>query len=118
MGDIEAKANAVTKSCQQIEDKFTNTTNEVGNEVATLMLDPEASRPGRELRKLNDMASRATIDKATSKQTVPRTYQYDTDIFRVASTEGQNASELMAVNTHLPDMMHIEAGATVNVFSE
>jgi prophage DNA circulation protein len=118
MGDIESRANAVTKSCQQIEDTFTNSTNEVGNEVALLMLDPEASRGGRQIRKLNDMASRATIDKATSKQTVPRTYPYDTDIFRVAADVGQNPAELMAVNPHVPDHTHISAGTVVNVFVE
>jgi prophage DNA circulation protein len=81
--------------------------------------DPAGSRGARGLLDLLDFAAGA---EAEASERLPRTrtarYPTDRDIFSIAAELGQNANDLMSINSALEDPSFIPRGAPVTVFAE
>ena len=120
LSDLDAKASKMCSQLEAIEEAFSTAAEQATTEAETLLLDPEASLAGRRIRELSDVVSRIHSEAATQtgSRIVSRSYKTVLSIFDVATAESQDPSELMALNSALPDMLSIPAGTTVLIYGE
>ncbi|MEE9395184.1 MAG: DNA circularization N-terminal domain-containing protein [Planctomycetota bacterium] len=117
VGDIEAKANAIQRKVQSVEDTFTRNKNEAETEVTLLLTQPSASFALRRMRRSADIAKKLADKKAASQQlgittvTFPRIMS----IYDVATKMGQAPQELIVLNSAIEDMLRIPAKTPVTV---
>ncbi len=114
--DLETQANAVVSAVVRVESAFTNAANRANEEASTLLLKPEASKGGRLLRRIADVAKRSTTNLVGSPKIVVRTFPRDLSIFDIANFVEQDAIRLLAINPGLEDPLLIPARFPVRVF--
>lgn len=117
--DLESQANAVANRAERVHDAFTNAANEAATELRTLLTDPTASRAGRTLQRLADTSRRILGQKSGHVgRVISRRFEHDLSIFDIAVLVGQSATDLMAINIEIPDLLAIPARTPVKVFAE
>lgn len=117
VADIEAKAGNLAAAADRVEATFASTTDEAEDELGTLLTDPQASRAGRMLARVKDVAARAPLEPHSHKgKIITRTFGRDVSIFDVATIVGQNPADLIDLNTQLEDLLHIERDTPVRIF--
>lgn len=112
VGDFEAQANATLNAVESVEHAFSSASSELAQESGRLLLDPEASRAGRLLRRLGDTARRATIGRVAGGMRSKR-YAREVSLFDVSKEEAVRFDELLRINAGLPDPFRIPAGTPV-----
>jgi len=120
VGDLEAKANAITNTIDRIEDTFTTEANNAITEVTLLLTSPQSSLAGRRLRVLADVVASAATQKASAGigAVTTITYPRQMSIFDVANTVGQNPAQLMSLNSSIPNVLAIPAFTPIKVYDE
>jgi prophage DNA circulation protein len=118
VGDLEAKANAIQRKVESVEDTFTRVRNEAVTEVSLLLTNPGASLPLRRLRQVADLGKRMAEKKAAGQlgATTTTTVKKATSIFQLATKFQQDPGKLMTLNSGIEDMLSIPAGTTITIF--
>jgi DNA circularisation protein N-terminus len=117
VGDIEAKVGNAVAAAENVAETFSSQAQAANDELATLATDPAASKPLLALAKLKDVVHGAIPAKhGQGKVIVTRTYDVELSIFAIATDLEQDPVKLMALNSHLPDLLAVEAGTPVKVF--
>jgi prophage DNA circulation protein len=116
--DIDAKAEAIQRKIESIEDTFTTAKNEALTEVALLLTNPGASLAGRRMRRVGDLGKRAASQAAAGQigETTTITFTKWVSIFDVATKVGQEADKLMYLNPTLPEPMAIEPKTPITIY--
>lgn len=109
---VEVQAGIVAHAAQRIERAFAGARAEGAEEASALLSDPEASRAGRLLVRLRDVAARAAGADGARRPT--RRYGSTVTIFRVAADARVDADLLMRLNPGL-DPFRIPAGVPIVV---
>lgn len=111
--DVEQKALRLARAAQAMKDAFSSKLPGRNG-----LNDPAGANAARKLDDIIDAAGRAAGEAAARRpRTVGRTFPTARDLFDIAAELGQDARELLAVNTKLEDPSFIPAGTTVLVFA-
>lgn len=114
LNDVEHKSNRVRRAGKSIIESFSSRT--PGRDG---MRDPDGARAERKLEELIDAIARAVREtQAGAPATTIRTFPSDRDLYAIAAQLGQDVSALIALNTHLEDILHIPTGTIVLVYAE
>lgn len=109
LDDVLHKAGRVRRAAKSVSDSITSRID--GD-------DPEHERVLRKMNEISDLAAGVEIQaSANSPRTRTVTYTSPVDIYSVAADLGQDAAELIKINTGLEDLMAIPAGTPVTVFT-
>ncbi len=122
--DLEHLANAPSQFVADIEAKSGNlvaSVDRIGDTMAAqgdLFGEPDSSRTHRQLNRLRDVAARAPAEPHEHLgRIVNRTFTTAMSIFDVATVVGQDVTDLIPLNSQLPDLLRIERDTPVRVFA-
>lgn len=114
VGDLEAKASLLSSTVDKIENAHTSLSEEVGDETSALLTDPGASRAGKLMRKLSDVAQKASSQKVAPPLVVPKTFPHDLSLFDIAPGVPMSVEDIIQLNPGL-DPFFVPAGTPIKV---
>jgi prophage DNA circulation protein len=109
LDDVKHKAGRVRRAAKSVKESITSRVD--GD-------DPEHERVLRKMNAISDTAAGVEIQaSANSPRTRTVSYATATDIYSIAADLGQDAGELISLNTSIEDLLAIPAGTAVVVFA-
>lgn len=112
--EVEVAGRRLSRTAGAIGQSFSRT-GEAGRDILT---DPSSHGVMRSIRRLQDRAATAADEKMKAKpRTVSAVFQVNHSIYDIAVALGQNAQDLLELNsTRIDDPLFIEAGTVILVF--
>ncbi len=112
--DVRKQANRVRHNAERVESAFS----QAGQEGRDLLLDPTSTDVGRALIELVDVSARATNDPRRGRPRIVSVITtVDTSMLEISSVARQRYSDLLAINTAIPNALLIPRGSVVKIFA-
>jgi prophage DNA circulation protein len=113
--DVRIAANTVRHSAEQVISAFSL----AGSPARYQLTDPTATDAQRSLEETKDIAARATNDARRGRPRILSVVVIvATSLMELAAAVNQRYSDLLAINTQLPNPLFIEAGTIVRIFAD